>query len=80
MKKRIQDQKGTQLRMKSKVFSTRWRRERVIKYMSHGASRAGSDVWRALYEAKIGKRTVVATLEGYQHVEHRRYGTKGWDL
>jgi hypothetical protein len=30
--------------------------------MSQGARRAGSEEWRALYEAKMGKRTVVATL------------------
>ena len=36
--------------------STRRAHEKTTQYMSHGVSSAGSDVLRALYEAKTGKR------------------------
>ncbi len=42
--------------------STREKQERTTQYMSHGVSRAGSEVRRALYEAKIGKRNVIIEL------------------
>jgi hypothetical protein len=48
--------------MKSKVFSMVVQADRTTKYISHGARRAGSEVWRALYDAKMGKQTVVTTL------------------
>lgn len=45
-------------------WSKRTERENEIQYMSQGESRAGSDVRRALWEAKIGKRMVRMELEG----------------
>ena len=34
----------------------------TTQYMSHGVNCAGSEVRRALYEAKIGKRIVIIEL------------------
>lgn len=38
--------------------SARLASERITQYISHGARCAGSEVRRALWDAKIGKRTV----------------------
>jgi hypothetical protein len=37
----------------------------TTQYMSHGMSWAGSFAWRALYEAKMGKRNVAMELKRY---------------
>ena len=52
-----------QARMNHVHDSTREKQERTTQYMSHGVNWAGSEVRRALYEAKIGKRMVMMDLK-----------------
>ena len=55
------------LRIKIVSDSIKSAKERTTQYMSHGLSCAGSVVRSALYEAKIGKRTVMIELLQAQH-------------
>lgn len=48
--------KTYQKRMKENHDSMRRQMLKTTQYMSHGVNCAGSDVFKALYEAKIGKR------------------------
>lgn len=47
--------------------STREKQERTTQYISHGVNCAGSEVRRALYEAKMGKRIVIIELVRKRH-------------
>ena len=52
----------------------------TTQYISHGVNCAGSEVRRALYEAKIGKRIVMNELTVF-HVSDCPYSelfTSGW--
>lgn len=55
-----------QARMKDSQDSARRQQLKTTQYMSHGVSWAGSDVLRALYEAKMGKRNEVTELQKAQ--------------
>ena len=48
--------------------------------MSHGVSWAGSEVRRALYEAKIGNRIVIMELE-FEEYQYLAFDKRmiGWD-
>ena len=52
-----------QARMNHVHDSTSEKQERTTQYMSHGVNWAGSEVRRALYEAKIGKSMVMMDLK-----------------
>ena len=52
-----------QARMNHVHDSTSEKQERTTQYMSHGVNWAGSEVRRALYEAKIGKSIVMIDLK-----------------
>lgn len=51
-----------QTRMNPVHDSTSRAQASTTQYMSHGVKRAGSEVLRALYEAKTGKRKVAMLL------------------
>lgn len=51
--------------MNSSQASTRSAQDSTDQYMSHGVSCAGSDVLRALYEAKRGKRKEAMELRSF---------------
>lgn len=53
--------------MKYVQNSKREKQDMTTQYISHGVSCAGSEVRRALYEAKIGKRTVIMDLGDVAH-------------